>query len=92
MREKLLLRYIIKVWNLNNFRGSSKWRYYHIADKSYGLQSPDIGFSMSHVQGSELLKEWIDNPAAAMEYLNKHHTQTRRIYIQLARHFLEHGI
>ena len=87
MTDSLLAEYIVHIMCLNNFRNSSKWSFNKVSFTAV-CQQYDFWTQISNPV--QLLRTWIDNPAAAQAYLTAKETST--LMLMIARHFLEHGV
>ena len=89
-----LARYILTIAKKNKWRNSSSWELAKIQKSKLGEAVAYTIFSGTmYTQitfAIQLLKTWIDNPAAAAQYITKEDTSELRLLI--AKHFLEHGV
>lgn len=89
MTDLQLAEYIVHIMCVNNFRNTSKWSL--TPNKvSFTAVSQQYAFWTQITNAVQLLRTWINNPAAAQAYLTTKESSSLRLMI--ARHFLEHGI
>ena len=90
MTDLQLAEYIVHIMCINNFRSSTKWSLStDPRDGKFTAMSQEPSIWTQITYALQLLKTWINNPAAAQAYLTAEKTSTLRLMI--ARHFLEHG-
>jgi hypothetical protein len=93
MTDKILAQYITLIWNTTKFRGSRNWYFQHTRDRGYILYTRTLPSNQNEcpIQITiGILRTWIDNPAAAYNYVTSPDALHFRKII--AKYFLEHGI
>lgn len=89
MTDTQLVEYIVHIMNINGFRNTTKWSLIHESNGIITAGCPTSGRWTQVTYALQLLKTWIDNPAAAQAYLTAE--ETSKLRLMIATHFLQYG-